>query len=212
MYMISYLKKKVPDCILYSEDGAQFKTHKELLGQTQFTRELLASSNCCGKIEIIFTCSKDELQQLINFVNNGKLFCLNETEFSSTIENLKKFLGFDNHSNFADNFNLVRQSKKLVDENSENVSCIKKEIDDKDFQVGMSVLDEMDETCFEKNPNSQQDMKQTLEPMKDVNFTKAYFLLHVQHVLLISSPFNFSKSTSRFQISCLSAILLSVLV
>lgn len=41
----SYLKNKPPDCILYSEDGAPFKTHKELLAQTNFMREILKSAN-----------------------------------------------------------------------------------------------------------------------------------------------------------------------
>ena len=43
-FMESYLKSKPPDCILYSEDGLECKTHKELFGQTKFTRELLKSS------------------------------------------------------------------------------------------------------------------------------------------------------------------------
>ena len=44
-YLGSYLKNKAPDCILYSEDGAQFKTHKEVFGQTKFMRELLKSQH-----------------------------------------------------------------------------------------------------------------------------------------------------------------------
>ena len=48
-----YLKNKTPDCILYSEEGTEFKTHKELLGQTRFMRRLLKEiANCCGVIEI----------------------------------------------------------------------------------------------------------------------------------------------------------------
>ena len=50
-YLKSYLKNKPPDCFLYSEDGAEFKTHKELLGQTRFMRELLKSTDCCGTID-----------------------------------------------------------------------------------------------------------------------------------------------------------------
>ena len=35
-YMQSYLKNKPSDVIMYSEDGTVFKTHKELLFQTEF--------------------------------------------------------------------------------------------------------------------------------------------------------------------------------
>ena len=73
LYMESYLKNKPPDCILYSEDGGEFKIHKELLGQTKFMRELLKSANCCSTIEIICPCSKEELGQLIDLVNHGKI-------------------------------------------------------------------------------------------------------------------------------------------
>ena len=72
-YMESHLMNKPPDCILYSEDGTEFTTHKELLGQTKFMRTLLKSANCCGTIEIICPCSKAELGQLIEFVIGGKI-------------------------------------------------------------------------------------------------------------------------------------------
>ena len=72
-FIESYLKNKPPDCVLYSEDGTEFKTHKELLGQTKFTREILKTGNCCRTIEIICPCSKEELGQLVAFLNNGKI-------------------------------------------------------------------------------------------------------------------------------------------
>ena len=40
-YLDSYLKKKAADCLLYSEDGSEFKVHKEMLGQTEFMRQIL---------------------------------------------------------------------------------------------------------------------------------------------------------------------------
>ena len=43
-YLNSYLKTKLSDCILYSEDGAEFEIHKELLSQTKFMREILSSA------------------------------------------------------------------------------------------------------------------------------------------------------------------------
>ena len=45
--MNAYLKKKPTDCVLYSEEGAKFKAHKEMLIQTKFMRDVLASTNEC---------------------------------------------------------------------------------------------------------------------------------------------------------------------
>ena len=63
---ITYLKNKSRDCILYSEDGSKFKVHKELFGQTQFSRKILssASEKCCQTMEVCCPCSKDELNHL----------------------------------------------------------------------------------------------------------------------------------------------------
>ena len=72
-YSDSYLKNKPPDCILYSEDGTAFKTHKELLGQTKFLRKLIIGVNCCGTVEIICPCSKEELGKMIEFLINGQV-------------------------------------------------------------------------------------------------------------------------------------------
>ena len=54
-YMDTYLKNKSTDCILYSEDGSKFKVHKDLFGQTLFSRKILSSANerCCGTIEAV---------------------------------------------------------------------------------------------------------------------------------------------------------------
>ena len=100
-------------CILYSEDGVEFKTHKELLGQTKFMRELIKSSSCCGVIEIILPCLKDELGQIVEFVNHGKILCDDETEFAKILENLKKFLGYPEDFGSADKFNFEDPTHKI---------------------------------------------------------------------------------------------------
>ena len=93
-YMNCYLKNKPPDCILYSEDGTKFKTHKEIFCQTGFMRAILKSDNCCGVIEIICLCSKRELEQLIEFLVYGKIHCKNEIVAAQVFENLDKIFGF----------------------------------------------------------------------------------------------------------------------
>ena len=89
-----FLKNKTPDCIIYSEDGAKFRTHKELFGQTKFMRELLKSQSCCGLLEVILPCSKEELGHLINFLHDGKIECEKKIDSLKIIENLNKILGY----------------------------------------------------------------------------------------------------------------------
>ena len=89
-----FLKKKAPDCIIYSEDGAEFKSHKEFFSQTKFMREILKSVNYCGVVEIICPCSKEELGHLMNFINEGKIECNKKIDYLKIIENLNKILGY----------------------------------------------------------------------------------------------------------------------
>ena len=89
-YMSFYFKNKVPDCILYSEDGTSFKTHKEIFSQTKFMREVLKNEKCCGQIEIIFPCSKEELCYLVKFMNEGKIEFSKMKDCLKIIENLNK--------------------------------------------------------------------------------------------------------------------------
>ena len=91
-YLDSHLLNKPPDCILYSEDGVEYKIHKELFGQTKSMRKLLKSANCCDTTEIIFPCSQEELSQLIDFVIIGKIQCKDEIESLKVFENLNKNL------------------------------------------------------------------------------------------------------------------------
>ena len=95
-YMNSYVAKKSADCILYSEDGSQFKIHKELFGQTEFMRQILKSVNghCCSMIEIICPCKKGDLQNLVHFLYHGEIHCDNETDYHAIFKNLSKIFGF----------------------------------------------------------------------------------------------------------------------
>ena len=69
-FCAKYLKNKSTDCILYSNDGSEFKIQKELLGQTSFLREILSSTKyqCCDNLEIFFPCTEEELSHLVNFL------------------------------------------------------------------------------------------------------------------------------------------------
>ena len=99
-----YLKNKPTDCTLYSEDGAEFKVHRELFGQTEFMRKILVSAKdrCCGFIEVICPCNENELAELTHFLYHGEIQC--EDVFDSVIikENLNKIFGYSETLNLND--------------------------------------------------------------------------------------------------------------
>ena len=94
--MDSYLKMKPRDCVLYSEDGAEFKIHKEMLIQTKFLRDILASTNeyCCDTIKIFCPCKKEDLKQLVFFLYDGEIQCNSEWERNEFFANLNEIFGF----------------------------------------------------------------------------------------------------------------------
>ena len=91
-----YLKMKPRDCVLYSNDGGEFKIHKEVLGQTKFMRDILKSvkENCCSTLEIICPCGKEDLRELVNFFYDGEIHCNDEFDSIRTLDNLCKIFGF----------------------------------------------------------------------------------------------------------------------
>ena len=98
-----YLKNKPSNCILYSQDGGEFKIHKEILCQTQFLREILMSTKeiCCGKLEILCPCSKKELKHLVNFLYDWEIRCESEKTSIKIQENLNKIFGFPKDLNLT---------------------------------------------------------------------------------------------------------------
>ena len=93
-YMDAYVSKKPEDCILYSEDGSQFKIHKEVFGQTKFMRQILTSvaGHCCSMIEIFCPCIKEDLRHLVQCLYVGKIHCDSVAEF--LLITFSKFLVF----------------------------------------------------------------------------------------------------------------------
>ena len=118
-YLDSYLKKKPADCILNSEDGFQFKIHKELFGQTEFMRQILTSAKgqCCSLIEIFCPCKKEDLRHLVHFLYDGEIYCDNETESTTIFDNLSKIFGF------PQNMHLQCQENNLDDYSNDSSIC-----------------------------------------------------------------------------------------
>ena len=89
-----FFNNKEADCILYSEDGHGFRIHKEILSQTEKMRNILSSfkDNCCGTMEILCPCPKDELEQLVKFLYCG-IISYNVDVFN-ILYNLMTIFGF----------------------------------------------------------------------------------------------------------------------
>ena len=109
-YLDRYLKWKSENCILYSEEGVDFKIHKEIFVQTDFMREILfsAKDHCCEEIEIFCPCSTEELNYLVNFLYNGEIYCDENKDATQIIQNLSKVLGF------PDNLKIERKNGEAV--------------------------------------------------------------------------------------------------
>ena len=111
-YMGTYFKNKTENCILYAEDGSNFKIHKEVLGQTEFLRKVLSTANsqCCGTIEIICPCTKEELAKIVHFLYHGEIQCEDVFESFKSQEDLSKIFGF------PEDFNIDFQMATLLDD------------------------------------------------------------------------------------------------
>ena len=124
---------KEADCILYSEDGHGFRIHKEILSQTEKMRNILSSfkENCCGMMEIICPCPKDELEQLVKFLYCG-IISFN-VDWFKILDNLITIFGFPENLSLNDEngkeFNRdefltedMRHEKGITGVNSETIS------------------------------------------------------------------------------------------
>ena len=103
-YLDTYFKNKSPDCILYSQGGGEFRIHKEIFSQTDFLREFLTSAkeHCCGIVEVLCPCSKEELAHLVNFLYDGEIQCQSQNDSIKIQENLSKIFGFPKNLNMND--------------------------------------------------------------------------------------------------------------
>ena len=77
-FLDDWVSKKRPDCVLHSNDGHYFMIHKEIFGQTQFMRNILAAAKksiqCqCGRIQISLPCSKQQMEHLVQFLYLGEI-------------------------------------------------------------------------------------------------------------------------------------------
>ena len=93
--MESYFKSTPPDCHLFSDDNYGILIHKELMYQTKFMREMIDTVGIDSKIEVFCpSLSKEELEIIVDFFYNGKIFYTNQTVVSEVSKNLEELFGF----------------------------------------------------------------------------------------------------------------------
>ena len=91
-----FFNNKESDCILYSEDGHEFRIHKEILSQTRKMQNILSSSKegCCGTMQIFCPCSKDEMDYIVKFLYTGTISYDKEMDLFKILDNLTEIFGF----------------------------------------------------------------------------------------------------------------------
>ena len=178
-YSTTYFKNKRQDCILYSEDGAGFMIHKELLGQTEFMREILKSAKdrCCEKTVIICPCTQEELAQLVIFLYNGKLQLKDVFESFAVQEHLHKIFGYPESLNMEDQITSLLNNtmmSSIVDLAEGKISSNSAEQVDTFIetestnQAEVSINEDIMETTSEKINNSSNNFDLSIDQVEGV--------------------------------------------
>ena len=140
----TYWRNQATDCVLYANDGTEFKIHKAIFCQTEFQRKLLTCSKeqCCGNLNVSCPLSKDELEHLVFFLYTGKINFNNKCDSLKIIENLDKVFGYD--------------PEKL-----ENLNCNEFETIPREKEVSEDSCDNtrMPERCSEDTTNKSEPVK-----------------------------------------------------
>ena len=135
-----FFNNKESDCILYSEDGHEFRIHKEILSQTRKMQNILSSSidGCCGTMQIFCPCSKDELDYIVKFLYTGTISYDKEMDLFKILDNLTEIFGFP---------------EKLFSEEDCNKVLILDEASDIEIVEELEIADE----CHKKASNQTND-------------------------------------------------------
>ena len=151
----SFFDQKETDCILYSEEGVEFKIHKEILGQTQFLRNILSSSKdeFCTNLQIFCPCSKRDLEFLVRFLYTGIISCGSELDAFKILINLSGIFGFpkerflpDNYADIEKEFEITKPTFDKISENNEietqRVLRTNSRIKEKEIEITKTVTEE----------------------------------------------------------------------
>ena len=120
----SFFDQKETDCILYSEEGVEFKIHKEILGQTQFLRNILSSNKdkFCTNLQIFCPCSKRDLEFLVRFLYTGIISCGSELDAFKILINLSGIFGFPKERFLPNNYADIEKEFEITKPSFDNIS------------------------------------------------------------------------------------------
>ena len=167
-FMDLFYSKKPADCILHSEDGIQFKIHREILSQTELMQDILTSAkeSCCQPLEIICPCSKVELAYVVKFLYEGQLKCDSSFDFANVLEILTKVFGFPKKflHEWQEEFEITENVSDKP--NSENDITNSTKIFDVDFNI--DIKNELDLDSIEEIAEKENDITST--KIFDVDF------------------------------------------
>ena len=166
-----FYKEKLTNCILYSKEGCQFKIHIDVLGQTKFLCSVLsnANGNCCQELKIFCPCSKDELEDMIGFLYEGKIQCDADTDFIKILENLTNIFGFPEKfvDGWQEEFEIIEKvcNKNAIETKKHNSSIL----DSIEFETDVHSQTNLDveDTCDMKLNES--DIQNTKSKILDQN-------------------------------------------
>ena len=151
----SFFDQKETDCILYSEEGVEFKIHKEILGQTQFLRNILSSNKdkFCTNLQIFCPCSKRDLEFLVRFLYTGIISCGSELDAFKILISLSGIFGFpkdrflpNNYAEIEKEFAITKPSFDNISENNEietqTVLRTSSRLEEKEIEITRTVIEE----------------------------------------------------------------------
>ena len=168
----NFLRGKPQDCCLYSEDGSQFKIHKEILGQTAFLRKIISDSAkdcCCVTVDIFCPCSDKELGLLVKFLYTGKIVSDDVDDLSKTIDNLQEIFGFPNELSLKGSGSclpLWPEGQDIPnDALNHNVA---------NFSVKKQPSDQPESSCHDENDNDTNLQDPEIDPLEDATTTTEF--------------------------------------
>ena len=145
----SLFRIKHPDCVLYSEDGKNFRIHKEILCQTRFMQNILSSAKnfCCENIEVFCPCSSEDLHYIVKFLYSGKIHSNEDIDITKIKTILTKIFGYSEELYFDCTMNEEKNQKKYQRLDSASL------FEDKDTIIKTN-SEEMNDTYTEEETNN----------------------------------------------------------
>ena len=166
-----FFNNKESDCILYSEDGHEFRIHKEILSQTRKMQNILSSSKegCCGTMQIFCPCSKDELDYIVKFLYTGTISYDKEMDLFKILDNLTEIFGFPEKLFSEEDCNKVL----ILDEASDIEIVEELEIADEFHQKASNQTNDHDCEYFTPENTDEKKLDKTLKKQISDTVSKA---------------------------------------